>query len=192
MIDKHSVVEKVRQAYAGFKTFRCCGTLRRMIETEVRIESEFGMRLGFARPRNLFLEWWSKEARENKRRMVIATEAGFMEYSYYDLEWEQGNDVEDILASHAGISQGLSSQLPSFLLGLEYYRLFDRIEGVDRVLEQPGEFYLLYGGNETCGLSIRIRAVDWVILEVKEWFPIALGRVWTETEYTDIQVDSVV
>ena len=188
MIDKDSVIDKVRQAYATFRTFRCRGTLRRTIETDTRIESEFGMRLGFARPKNMFLEWWSKEARENKRRTVIATEAGFTECSFYDFEWERGDDVEDILASHAGISQGLSSQIPSLLLGLEYYRLFDGIERVERISDQLGDGYLLSGGDSACGRSVRVRAADWVVLGVKERFHIATGRVECESEYTDILV----
>ncbi len=191
MIEKDSLLNQIVQAHLAFKTFRCRTTLRRIIQTDVTIESQFSMHLAFSRPRNMFLQWWLDGHHDRKHRVVLATDALVIEHSFGDLEWKQRQSIEDVLAIHAGISSGLSLHIPSLLLGWQEYTLFALVEGVDRTSDQTSEDYLLSGfGSADIVLAVKVRASDFVILSMKEQFTIPTGHVVCESQYTDIEVSS--
>jgi hypothetical protein len=146
------------------------------------------MRFCYSRPQDVFLHWWVDHAEHRDERFLLATNGVVVEHALSDMEWGEGQSIEEVLASHAGISSGLVLHVPSLIVNSGDYVLFEDAQTLSHGRDQSCEYYVLSGsGRGGIERSVKVRASDNVILSMNETFSISGGSVGCDSSYTEIQ-----
>lgn len=180
------VLPQVIHAYASCRTFRCSAQLTRRITTDTTTESRFMMRLAYARPQRLFLQWWLDDHKDSKHHTLIANDGIIVRHSWSELAWQCEAAISDALASYAGISCGLALHIPSLLTSYDDYSLFAR---VDRQVMQTDQIYVISGAARgDIERNVVVRATDMAIIRMQEKYAIPNGTVESESEYHKVEL----
>ncbi len=185
--DSAGILHSLVSAYASCRTFRCLATLRRRIATDSVTESLFRMRLAYAKPQQVFLEWWLDAPKSQKCHTLIATDDAIVRCYWGTPEWQREASIEDAIASYAAISSGLTLHLPSLLLGCENYRLFEKVEKQARQLQ--GLYHVAGTALGDIERSVIVRPSDGMIVQMLERYSIPGGIVECQSEYSDIEIE---
>lgn len=180
------VLPHVLRAYASCRTFHCSAQLTRRIASDSVTESHFKMKLAYASPRQLFLQWWLDDTKSSKHHTLIATDEIVIRHSWFEAVWQREATIGDALASYTGISSGLALHIPSLLIDYDGYSLFERVE---KQTKQAGELYVLSGvARGDIERTVTVRAFDMAIVGMQERYSIPSGMVECESEYHDVQM----
>lgn len=177
------VFKHVRSAYASCASLKCQAHLKRTIQTDTLTATDFSMRLAFLRPKNLFINW-SNRSRPANENVILTGQDGVAIYRSSHLEWHSEASIEDAIARYAGVSSGLTVQIPSLLVGSTDYALIDTIEGGERRVVDGNDVYCIFGVGPGCvKRKMTIRATDYMILTISDSYSISNGVVDSETRY---------
>lgn len=176
--------------YASCRSFRCEATMVRYFRTPPRRSVRFRVAIVFRKPRDIKVDWDTEPYEDaNNHHCIVAVNGKAFRYESARGEWSREDSIEMALAAEAGISGGLASFIPAFLLGLDdlLAPANSYIQAPDVKLEGQPCFTLLSSTDGGGTRRITVAKHGLAILEVTERFQISSGEVEVRTRYTNIR-----
>ncbi len=184
-----NIVDKIRAAYLRCGSFSCKGELSRRIFQSPSPSKQIHVRILFARPDALRIEWFELSlARRPKAHLIVAKNRTAYRFDPEEGRWQKEDSVHLALAADAGISAGISSFIPSLLLGSHDFPELGKVARTDDVTfcGKPALKLTMIMPRENKTTMI-VSEREHSILKVIENFSISTSAVESVTTYSQIR-----
>jgi len=164
------IFDHVLQTYKTAKTFSCDGDYESDSTSIPPLNDKITFKIVFSRPGLFRMDWTETKMGGDVVTNSIFTRDGAL-YFYWPLmnKYAKQKSIPDIIGTNAGISRGLSYEIPSLLLGENgYFRFVSLKQEPDVTVEGAPHFSLAGKDGRGNSYEIAIDKVTYTIVQVKQ------------------------
>ena len=181
-----ALLQKVTDAYKNASSFSCEGQYENDLQTARPVKLVGSFKIRFARPDKIRVDWTDTQmGGEVTTSSIFTRDKGIFFYWEMLGKWAPQKDMETALGTAAGISHGISYDIPSLLRGEVRHLTFTSLKTPEHAVVDGVKCLILSGATRSQGeMEIAIDPGSYAIRRIKSTKTIKTKEIQESIEKT--------